>query len=114
MFRENMFAYQKTWYSAGHKHRIRNILKSRQIGATYFFAREAFMDALITGRNQIFLSASKAQAHVFKGYIIDMAREVGVELKGDPIVLGSLDGLNNNKIPRYYTKVAPPRRIRRN
>ncbi|MGM0936280.1 MAG: terminase ATPase subunit family protein [Pseudomonadota bacterium] len=87
MFRENMFAYQKTWYSAGHKHRIRNILKSRQIGATYFFAREAFMDALITGRNQIFLSASKAQAHVFKGYIIDMAREVGVELKGDPIVL---------------------------
>ncbi|MEQ5125552.1 terminase ATPase subunit family protein [Providencia alcalifaciens] len=87
IFRENMFAYQKTWYSAGHKHRIRNILKSRQIGATYFFAREAFMDALTTGRNQIFLSASKAQAHVFKGYIIDMAREVGVELKGDPIVL---------------------------
>ncbi|HHR6120106.1 TPA: terminase ATPase subunit family protein [Providencia alcalifaciens] len=87
IFRQNMFGYQKVWYSAGHKHRIRNILKSRQIGATYFFAREAFMDALTTGRNQIFLSASKAQAHVFKGYIIDMAREVDVDLKGDPIVL---------------------------
>ncbi|MEQ5744854.1 terminase gpP N-terminus-related DNA-binding protein, partial [Providencia alcalifaciens] len=87
IFRENMFEYQKAWYGAGHQHRIRNILKSRQIGATYFFAREAFMDALITGRNQIFLSASKAQAHVFKGYIIDMAREVDVDLKGDPIVL---------------------------
>ena len=45
------------------------------------------MDALLTGRNQIFLSASKAQAHVFKQYIIEIAREVDVDLKGDPIVL---------------------------
>lgn len=45
------------------------------------------VDALLTGRNQIFLSASKAQAHVFKQYIIDFAKEVEVELKGDPMVL---------------------------
>lgn len=89
IFRENMFGYQKVWYGAGNQYRIRNILKSRQIGATYFFAREAFIDALTTGRNQIFLSASKAQAHVFKGYIIEMAREVDVDLKGDPIVLSN-------------------------
>ncbi|MGG4662794.1 terminase ATPase subunit family protein [Providencia vermicola] len=89
IFRENMFGYQKVWYSAGNQYRIRDILKSRQIGATYFFAREAFIDALTTGRNQIFLSASKAQAHVFKGYIIEMAREVDVDLKGDPIVLSN-------------------------
>ncbi|MCQ1821747.1 terminase large subunit domain-containing protein [Escherichia coli] len=38
-------------------------------------------------QNQIFLSASKAQAHVFKQYIIDFAKEVEVELKGDPMVL---------------------------
>ena len=63
------------------------MLKSRQIGATYYFAREALIDALVTGRNQIFLSASKAQAHVFKGYIIEFAQEVDVELKGDPMVL---------------------------
>lgn len=44
-------------------------------------------DALVTGRNQIFLSASKAQAHVFKQYIIEFAKEVDVELKGDPMVL---------------------------
>jgi hypothetical protein len=69
------------------KHRIRNLLKSRQIGATYYFAREALIDALTTGRNQIFLSASKAQAHVFKQYIIEFAKEVDVELKGDPMVL---------------------------
>lgn len=89
IFRENMFGYQKVWYGAGNQYRIRDILKSRQIGATYFFAREAFIDALSTGRNQIFLSASKAQAHVFKGYIIEMAREVDVDLKGDPIVLSN-------------------------
>lgn len=86
-FNESIFDYQRNWYKAGLKHRIRNILKSRQIGATYFFAREALLDALITGRNQIFLSASKAQAHVFKQYIIEFAKEVDVELKGDPIVL---------------------------
>ena len=34
-FQDEMFAYQEAWYLAGKKHRIRNILKSRQIGATY-------------------------------------------------------------------------------
>ena len=38
--------------------RIRNILKSRQIGATYYFAGEAFEQAVLTGDPQIFLSAS--------------------------------------------------------
>ncbi|MFJ4288767.1 terminase ATPase subunit family protein [Cupriavidus sp. NPDC089707] len=87
-FMDSMFDYQRVWYEAGLVERIRNILKSRQIGATWFFAREAFIDALTTGRNQIFLSASKAQAHVFKHYIIQFAKDAaGVELKGDPIVL---------------------------
>ncbi|MFC5705420.1 terminase ATPase subunit family protein [Aeromonas eucrenophila] len=86
-FESTMFGYQRTWYEAGKHHRIRDRLKSRQIGATYFFAFEAFIDALVTGRNQIFLSASKAQAHVFKQYIIQFAKDEGVELKGDPMVL---------------------------
>ncbi|MFM5115168.1 terminase ATPase subunit family protein [Aeromonas hydrophila] len=86
-FESTMFGYQRTWYEAGKLHRIRDLLKSRQIGATYFFAFEAFIDALVTGRNQIFLSASKAQAHVFKQYIIQFAKEEGVELTGDPMVL---------------------------
>ncbi|MDL4385821.1 oxidoreductase [Citrobacter braakii] len=89
IFMGNMFDYQKIWYCAGAQHRIRDILKSRQVGATYYFAREAFMDALLTGRNQVFLSASKAQAHVFKQYIIEIAREVEADLKGDPIVLAN-------------------------
>lgn len=87
-FLDSMFDYQRRWYEAGKTERIRNLLKSRQIGATWYFAREAIDDALQTGRNQIFLSASKAQAHVFKQYIVEFVREVtGVELKGDPMVL---------------------------
>ena len=87
LFMDGCFEYQRHWHKAGLAHRIRNILKSRQIGATFYFAREALIDALTTGRNQIFLSASKAQAHVFKNYIIDFARQVDVDLKGEPIVL---------------------------
>lgn len=87
-FMESLFPYQKTWYRAGLQARIRNLLKSRQIGATWYFAREGLVDALETGRNQIFLSASKAQAHMFKGYIKQFAAEVAdVELTGEQIVL---------------------------
>lgn len=45
------------------------------------------MDAVESGRNQIFLSASKAQAHQFRQYIVDFAREADVELKGEVIHL---------------------------
>ncbi|MGX9313728.1 terminase ATPase subunit family protein [Pantoea ananatis] len=89
IFHASMFGYQRNWWEAGNKHRIRNVLKSRQIGATFYFAREALIDALTTGRNQIFLSASKAQAHVFKQYIIEFAREADVDLKGDPMTLAN-------------------------
>ncbi len=88
-FVEGCFDYQLDWYRAGNQ-RTRAILKSRQIGATYYFAREALIDALTTGRNQIFLSASKAQAHIFKAYIQAFARDtIGVELSGDPIILSN-------------------------
>ncbi|VBC50422.1 bacteriophage terminase, ATPase subunit [Burkholderia pseudomallei] len=88
-FRDSLFDYQKVWYRNGDQ-RTRNILKSRQIGATWYFAREALVDALDTDRNQIFLSASKAQAHVFKQYITQFARDAAdIELTGDPIILPS-------------------------
>lgn len=86
-FHDELFDFQRVWHKAGLQHRIRDLLKSRQIGATWYFAREAFIDALETGRNQIFLSASKAQAHVFKQYIRQFAETADVELKGDPIIL---------------------------
>jgi uncharacterized protein YjcR len=86
-FKDSLFDYQKVWFRNGDQ-RTRNVLKSRQIGATWYFAREALVDALQTGRNQIFLSASKAQVHVFRQYICAFARDtVGVELTGDTILL---------------------------
>lgn len=86
-FEESLFDYQYQWYKASDQ-RTRTILKSRQIGATWYFAREALVDALKTGHNKIFLSASKAQAHIFKDYIKGFAAEAcDVELTGDPILL---------------------------
>lgn len=88
-FRDSLFDYQKLWWASSEQ-RTRIILKSRQIGATWYFAREALADALTTGRNQIFLSASKSQAHVFKQYIVQFAKDAcGIELAGDPIVLSN-------------------------
>ena len=86
---EPLFEHQKKWFKQKNR-RNRMILKSRQIGATWYFAREALLHALETGNNQIFLSASRAQAHQFKGFIIALARLVGVELKGgDKIILST-------------------------
>lgn len=87
-FMDTQYDYQKKWYRAGLVHRIRQLLKSRQIGATWYFAREGLDDAMVTGRNQIYLSASKAQAHVSKNYIKQFAREsADIELQGEVIVL---------------------------
>ncbi|HBS2775307.1 terminase ATPase subunit family protein [Klebsiella pneumoniae] len=89
IFFAESFEYQLRWHRAGLEHRIRDILKSRQIGATFYFSREALLHALKTGHNQIFLSASKTQAYVFREYIIQFARRVDVDLTGDPIVISN-------------------------
>src|SRR5699024_7757768 len=87
-FHAQLFGYQREWYAAGQRHRIRNLLKSRQIGATWYFAREAIVDALETGKNKIFLSASQAQANIFRTYIVQLVQQAAdVELKGSPIHL---------------------------
>lgn len=88
-FVDSLFDYQK--HARANKHQdVRNILKSRQIGMTYYFSFEGFEDAVLTGDNQIFLSASKRQSEIFKNYIVKMARQYfGVELKGNPIILSN-------------------------
>ncbi|MCO6524751.1 MAG: terminase family protein [Candidatus Schmidhempelia sp.] len=50
-----------------------------------FFAQEGTIDAANTGRNQIFLSASKSQALQFRQYIIDFFHGIDMELKGEAI-----------------------------
>lgn len=86
-FIAELYPHQETWW-ANISRRTRFLLKSRQIGATFYFAREAFIHGLETGNNQIFISASRAQANIFKQYIIEFVFKVlGKQLKGDPMVI---------------------------
>ncbi|MFP6364654.1 terminase family protein [Pseudomonas aeruginosa] len=92
-FTSKLFGYQKELFATKQNPltaRIRNILKSRQVGLTYYFAGEAFMDAVLSGDNQVFLSASRAQSEIFRSYIIGFAKEwFDIELTGDPIILSN-------------------------
>ncbi len=97
---EHLFGYQKHLrLNIGQQ--VRNILKSRQIGATWYFAFEAFENAVLTGDPQIFLSASRAQAEVFRSYIVNIAQEYfGITLTGNPVRLSNgaeLRFLSTNK-----------------
>ena len=99
-FHDENFAYQNSWWDAA-SHRTRFILKSRQIGATWYFAREALVDALETGRNQIFLSASRRQAEIFRRYIIEWVfRVTGIQLKGEHLLIDRGDGEDGNPLER--------------
>ncbi len=84
--RESNFPFHQNWFDQ-QAQRLRMVLKSRQIGATFYFSREALLSAAREGRNKLFLSASKSQAHQFRSYIVDFAKEVDVELKGENIKL---------------------------
>ncbi|MCP3941012.1 MAG: terminase [Desulfobacteraceae bacterium] len=107
---KNYFEYQIALREARH-HRMRMLLKSRQIGATWYFAQEAFEDAALEGRNKIFLSATRAQAEVFRRYIISIAQQnFDIDLTGNPMVLHTNKGpaelhflSNNSKSAQSYT-----------
>ncbi|WQG59263.1 terminase family protein [Pseudomonas sp. RTB3] len=92
-FISKMYRYQQELFAAKQNpltSRIRNILKSRQVGLTYYFAGEAFMDAVLTGDNQVFLSASRSQSEIFRSYIIQFAKQwFDIELTGNPITLSN-------------------------
>lgn len=90
-FLDGLYGYQELWW-ANVNRRTRMLLKSRQIGATFYFAREAFIRALETGNNQIFISASRAQANIFRQYIVEFVQSVlGRQLTGDPMVISRED-----------------------
>ena len=92
-FISKMYGYQRELFAAKQNpltRRVRNILKSRQVGLTYYFAGEAFMDAVLSGDNQVFLSASRSQSEIFRSYIIQFAQQwFGIELTGNPITLSN-------------------------
>ncbi|WP_052198367.1 terminase large subunit domain-containing protein [Pectobacterium fontis] len=74
------FPHQAVWQRVGRLNVDRTITKARQIGATAFFAREALLDALTTGRNQIFYAPTQASAQVARTYMQAVAWQVGVNL----------------------------------
>lgn len=90
--------------------RNRMYLKSRQIGATWYFAQEAFESSCLTGDNQIFLSATKAQSNVFRTYITQLVGEAfDITLQGNPLILHTNHGKaelhflsNNSKSAQSY------------
>lgn len=95
---QGSYAFQKAWWDAQNE-RIRMLLKSRQIGATFHFARERLVRALLTGNNQIFISASRAQANIFRHYIVEFVQSVtGVKLKGDPLVIDRGEDKDGNRL----------------
>lgn len=96
---ELLYDHQKVWFH-NQDHRSRFILKSRQIGATFYFSFEAFYDALVNNRNKVFISASREQAEIFKANIIALCREkFNIELSGNPLQL-----IYNNSSPTLYFK----------
>lgn len=100
-FIDTLFDYQLCMRENKLAHAVRIVLKSRQVGFTYYCAFEALEDAILTGDNQIFLSASKNQSFIFRTYIQKIAWELfQVELKGNPIILSNgaeLHFLSTNK-----------------
>ncbi|WP_225402206.1 terminase large subunit domain-containing protein, partial [Escherichia coli] len=58
------FDYQATWLRVGKLNIDRIITKSRQIGATQLFSREALLDALTTGDNQVWFAHTVEHARV--------------------------------------------------
>ncbi|WP_216636532.1 terminase large subunit domain-containing protein [Endozoicomonas ascidiicola] len=101
----------KRWYKGqrdlyeNQHHRNRFCLKSRQIGFTWYFSQEALIRAVLKGEDQIFLSATRRQAEVFRKYIRKLvAEDFDIELSGNPILLNTNNGkcglhfLSNNSM----------------
>ncbi|HHU0611966.1 TPA: terminase large subunit domain-containing protein [Enterobacter hormaechei subsp. steigerwaltii] len=74
------FDYQKTWLRVGKLNIDRSVTKSRQIGATQLFSREALLDALTTGNDQIWLAHTVEHARVALMRMDSLSARVGVRL----------------------------------
>lgn len=77
------FDYQKTWLRVGLLNVDRTITKARQIGATQTFAYEGLLDALTSGRNQIYYAPTHENALCSRQYIRHIAARLGVAITGE-------------------------------
>ena len=95
------FGYQETWWH-NLSRKTRFLLKSRQIGATFYFALEALLRGLETGNNQIFISASRAQANNFRSYIVQFVFKVlEKDLKGEQLTIQRGEDENGEKLEPF-------------
>jgi uncharacterized protein YjcR len=100
-FLTSLYGHQETWWK-NLSRRTRFLLKSRQIGATWYFAREALIHGLKSGNNQIFLSASRNQANIFRQYIIEFVFEfTGKRLTGEQLVIERGEDENGAQLPPF-------------
>lgn len=74
---DNLFPWQRRWYSQRFQ-RNRNLHKGRQIGADYYFALEAILDACLTGRNKIFIEPAPSEPEY--GFISNAAQNAALLL----------------------------------
>nr|WP_242008393.1 terminase family protein [Sphingomonas ginsenosidivorax] len=91
IFLDQLYGYQEAWFAAL-SFRTRMILKSRQIGATYYFAFEALIDAIETGRKPPWrLSDVEADSRHAPHGALRGARRVGRRDRGDrgAVVVGA-------------------------
>jgi uncharacterized protein YjcR len=84
----NMYKHQRILHDAmldPETYRTIFCLKPRQVGGTYGIAATQFYRAAIRGESTSFISATKAQAEVFKSYIAAIAmKHFNVEISGNP------------------------------
>lgn len=87
-FKDNYYPHQIIPHLASkdpETYRTHFILKPRQVGGTYGISGTSFERACMKGHNQIFISATKAQAEQFKSYIAAIAmKHFDVEISGNP------------------------------
>lgn len=63
-------AYQQRWWADRHK-KHRHYINARQVGTTVAMAMEAGAMRIETGRPQVFIAPSRAQAEIFHHYLRD-------------------------------------------
>lgn len=82
-FQQEMLDWHRVWFEAGQQFSFRNIIKFHKAGATSYFAKEAMLDALVTGRNQVFISQDESSADYVRAIMFEFAMEVGVRVRFD-------------------------------
>lgn len=95
-FLAGLYDYQMGWYLSGLSPDapVRNILKSRAIGATWYFVREMLLDAVTTGRNQVLIAPNEGMAQAARRYLTRFAAASGVAICYDEIIFQNGAGLH--------------------